>query len=117
MMKATHIAALAAVLAVPSLAFAQDDSRPAGTVGGALGGAAVGAVVGGPVGAVVGAGVGTIVGSSLPSQPSVTYDQPVVVGEELPQTVTVYPVPRYKEYDYAVVNHRRVIVDRATHRV
>jgi len=116
-MKATHIAALAAVLAVPSLAFAQDDSRPAGTVGGALGGAAVGTVVGGPVGAVVGAGVGAIVGSSLPPQPSVVYAQQVVVGEALPETVTLYPVPRYRDYDYAIINNHRVIIDPATHRI
>jgi hypothetical protein len=77
----------------------------------------VGAVVGGPVGAVVGAGVGAIVGSSLPAEPSVTYDQPVVVGQVLPQTVTVYPVPQYKQYEYAIVNQHRVIVDPATHRI
>jgi hypothetical protein len=116
-MKATRIAVLAAVLTVPSLAFGQDDSRPAGTVGGALGGAAVGTVVGGPVGAVVGAGVGAIVGSSLPPQPSVVYDQPVVVGEALPQTVAIYPVPQYQNYDYAIVNHHRVIIDPATRRI
>ena len=116
-MKATCIAVLAAVLAVPSLAFAQDDSRPAGTVGGALGGAAVGTVVGGPVGAVVGAGVGAIVGSSLPAQPSVVYEQPVVVGEPLPQTIAVYPVPQYRNYEYAIVNNHRVIIDPATRRV
>jgi hypothetical protein len=111
-MKAITIAVLTAVLAVPSLAFAQDN-----TVGGAVGGAAVGTAVGGPVGAVVGAGVGAIVGSTLPPQPSVVYDQPVVVGEALPQTIEVYPVPQYQNYDYAIVNHHRVIVDRATHRI
>ena len=69
-MKTLRIAVLAAAVAVPSLAFAQDQQTnpppPVGGVGGALGGAAVGGVVGGPVGAVVGAGVGLIVGSSLP---------------------------------------------------
>ena len=116
-MKALCIAALAAVVAVPSAAYAQDDNRAVGGVGGALGGAAVGTAVGGPVGAVVGAGVGAIVGSSLPAQPSVTYDQPVVVGEALPETVTVYPVPRYTQYDYAVVNNQRVIIDPRTRRI
>ena len=115
-MRTLSLVAIAAALAIPSIAHAQDD-RAIGTVGTTVGGAAVGAVVGGPVGAVVGAGVGAIVGSSLPPEPSVTYDRPVVVGEELPNTVTLYPVPRYTEYDYAVVNHRRVIVDRGTHRV
>ena len=116
-MKTLHIAVLAAAVAVASLAFAQDDNRPVGGVGGALGGAAVGAVVGGPVGAVVGAGVGAIVGSSLPAQPSVVYSQPVVVGQELPQTVTVYPVPQQRQYEYAIINNHKVIVEPATRRI
>jgi hypothetical protein len=95
----------------------QDDNRAVGGVGGALGGAAVGTVVGGPVGAVVGAGVGAIVGSSPPAQPSVTYTQPVVLGEALPQTVTVYPVPQYRQYDYAIINNHKVIIDPQTRRV
>jgi hypothetical protein len=40
-----------------------------------------------------------------------------VVGEVLPQTVTVYPVPQYRQYDYAIVNNHRVIIDPATRRV
>jgi hypothetical protein len=117
-MKIFGVAALAALaVAIPSVAFAQDDNRAADGIGGALGGAAVGTVVGGPVGAVVGAGVGAIVGSSLPWQPSVVYDRPVVVGEALPDTITVYPVPRYRDYDYAIVNSHRVIIDPHTRRV
>jgi hypothetical protein len=111
------LAMIAVALAIPTVANAQDDNRAAGGVGGALGGAAVGTVVGGPVGAVVGAGVGAIVGSSLPQQPSVVYDGPVVVGDPLPQTVVIYPVPQYPDYDYAVVNKHRVIVDRGSHRI
>jgi hypothetical protein len=65
-------------------------------------------VIGGPVGAVVGA----IAGSTLPQEPSVVYQGPIVLGEELPSTITVYPVPRYTEYRYAVVDNQRVIVDR-----
>jgi hypothetical protein len=118
-MKTLRIAVLMAAVAVPSLAFAQDQqtNQPAGTVGGVVGGAAVGAVVGGPVGAVVGAGVGAIVGSSLPAQPSVVYSGPVVIGQPLPETVTVYPVPRYSQYEYAVVNNQRVIIDARTRRI
>ena len=78
-----------------------------------VGGAAVGAVVGGPVGAVVGAGIGAIVGSSLPAQPSVVYRG----GQPLPETITVYPVPRYSQYEYAVINNQRVIIDARTRRV
>jgi hypothetical protein len=88
LIKTLRIAVLAAAATVRSLVFAQDDNRAVGGTGGALGDAAVGAVVGGPVGAVVGAGVGAIVGSSLPAQPSVTYERPVVVGQVLPDTVT-----------------------------
>ena len=120
-MKTLRIAVLAAAVAVPSLALAQDQQTnpppPVGGVGGAVGGAAVGAVVGGPVGAVVGAGVGGIIGSSLPPQPSVTYTEPVVVGEVLPQTVTVYPVPQYQQYDYTIINNHRVIIDPRTRRI
>ena len=116
-MKALCIAILAAAVSVPSLASAQDDIHAAGGMGGAVGGAAVGAVVGGPVGAVVGAGVGSIVGSSLPAEPSVTYSQPVVVGQVLPETETVYPVPQYRQYDYTIINNHRAIIDPRTRRV
>jgi outer membrane lipoprotein SlyB len=91
------LAMIAVALAIPTAAYAQDDNRPVGGVGGALGGAAVGAAVGGPVGAVVGAGIGTIVGSSLPQEPSVVYNGPIVVGEPLPQSVVIYPLPQYPD--------------------
>jgi hypothetical protein len=41
----------------------------------------------------------------------------VVVGEALPDTVTVYPVPNYDEYSYTVIGKRKVIVDRHTRKV
>jgi hypothetical protein len=41
----------------------------------------------------------------------------VVVGEPLPPTVVLRPVPNYTEYRYAVVNDRRVIVEPRTRRV
>jgi hypothetical protein len=31
--------------------------------------------------------------------------------------VTVYPVPQYAQYDYAVVNQHRVIIDPRTRRI
>jgi Protein of unknown function (DUF1236) len=49
--------------------------------------------------------------------PSVTVPEQVVVGKPLPPTVQLWPVPRYGQYDYAVVNDRRVIVDPGTRRV
>src|SRR6266567_9424907 len=70
-------------------------------------------------------GVGTAVEvpdaviTSIPAErvPSVTVRERVVVGEPLPSTVELRPVPRYSEYRYAVVNDRRVIVDPRTRRV
>ena len=87
-------------------------------------GAATGAIVGGPVGAVVGgvagAAVGTILDPPPPevrtvvieqTTPSIVYEQPIVVGEALPTTVVLHPVPGYETYYYTVVNNERVIVD------
>jgi hypothetical protein len=107
-------AALAATALLPSSGYAQNTG---GALGGAAGGAAVGTVVGGPVGTAVGAGVGAIVGSTLPPQPSVTYDRPLVVGRTMPGTYTYYPVPDSDTYSYVIVNNQRVIVDRRTHRI
>ena len=114
-MKSMVLAVIAATCVVPVAAAYADG--PVGTVGGAVGGAAVGTVVGGPVGTVVGAGIGALVGSSLPPQPSVVYQQPVVVGQALPNSYTYYAVPQYPDYEYIVLNNQRVIVDRRTHRV
>jgi hypothetical protein len=110
---------LAGSFALAPGAFAQE-----GAVSGAAGGAVTGAVVGGPVGAVVGGVAGAAVGTILdppPSEvrtvvvqqttPSVVYQQPVVVGQPLPTTVVLYPVPGYENYYYTVVNNERVIVD------
>ena len=46
--------------------------------------------------------------------PSVTVRERVVVGEPLPATVELRPVPQYTEYRYAYVNDQRVIVDPRT---
>ena len=113
-MKGLSLLVAAAALLTVSSANAQNAG---GAVGGAAGGAAVGAVVGGPVGAVVGGAVGAITGSGLPPQPSVVYQGPVVIGETLPPSVTYYPVPDYDAYGYTVLNGRRVIVERRTHRI
>jgi hypothetical protein len=102
----------------PTIVFAQGS-----TVGGAVGGAAVGAVVGGPVGAVIGAGVGGAVGNAAepPAEvityverdtgPSVTVQERIIVGEPVPATVKLRPVPQHAEFRYAYVNNSRVIVD------
>lgn len=110
---------LAGTALFASTAFAQE-----GTVSGAAGGAATGAVIGGPVGAVVGGVAGAAVGTLLDppppevrtvvieqTTPSVVYEQPIVVGQPLPTTVVLHPVPGYETYYYTVVNNERVIVD------
>lgn len=124
LLMSTVIAALAAPVIAPAAAFAQ-----ASTATGAVGGAAVGAVVGGPVGAVVGGVVGAGVGAAAePPQevrtyvmkerrPSVRMEQEVVVGRQLPPSVTLYDIPQSSEYEYTVVNDRRVIVEPKTRKV
>ena len=117
-MKVYMLATAAALALAPAAAFAQGS-----TVGGAIGGAAVGAVVGGPVGAIVGAGVGGTVGAAAepPAEvvtyvqreniPSVTVKERIVVGEPVPATVELRPVPQHTQFRYAYVNNSRVIVD------
>jgi hypothetical protein len=106
--------AAVALVAIPAAAIAQNAG---GATGGMVGGAAAGAVIGGPIGAVVGGAAGAIVGSSLPPQPSVVYQGEVVVNQPVPETVTVYPIADNRDYDYAVINNERVIVDPRTHMV
>ena len=116
--------AVAIAAMAPTLAFAQ-----ASTATGAVGGAAAGAVVGGPVGAVVGGTVGAAVGAAAEppaevrtyvtreSVPSVRVTEKVVVGEPLPATVVLRPVPSHADYSFAVVNEKRVIVEPKTRKV
>ena len=115
---------IAASLLAASAAFAQST-----TATGAANGARAGGDAAGPLGAAVGGTVGAAIGAavevpdavilSLQGQqvPSVTVPEQVVVGKPLPSTVELWPVPRYDQYDYAVVNDRRVIVEARTRRV
>jgi len=121
----TGVIALSVMM--PVAAFAQ------GAATGAAAGAVGGAVVGGPVGAAVGAGVGAIVGGiSDANRPkfrdhvvhehiqSYPYTGQVVVGAELPGTITYYDVPHefgVTEYRYTVVNNTPVLVDPRSHRI
>lgn len=74
-------------------------------------------------GATVGVGVTTEVPSGVVTYveredvPSVTVREHVVVGEALPSTVELRAIPEYKEYRYAVVNKKRVIVEPSTRKV
>lgn len=114
-------------LTMPVAAYAQ------GVAAGATAGAIGGAVVGGPVGAVVGGVGGAVIGGiSDANRPrfhdyvvrehvrSYAYPGDVVVGSELPGTVTYYDVPReygVTEYRYTIVNNTPVLVDPRTHRI
>lgn len=121
-MKRLAISLVAASLLASSAAFAQST-----TAQGAHEGARAGGEVGGPVGAMVGGTVGAAVGAGLeipnavlggiPRDNSVVIHERVVVGEPLPPTVVLHPVPNYTEYRYAVVNDRRVIVEPRTRKI
>ncbi|MBY3363851.1 DUF1236 domain-containing protein [Rhizobium laguerreae] len=117
----------AGILLASTSAFAQSS-----TVTGAAGGAATGAIVGGPVGAAVGGIVGGVAGSVIDPPPPkvVTYVQhapspttrvvvkeKVVVGQPLPETVVVTPIPDDPKYAYAIVNDQRVIVEPSSRKV
>src|SRR6266700_1612368 len=116
------ISLAAASLLASSAAFAQST-----TAEGAANGSRSGGDIGGPFdakfvvtgGAAVGAGLeipNAILGG-IPRDDSVVIQERVVVGEPLPPTVVLRPVPNYTEYRYAVVNDRRVIVEPRTRRV
>jgi hypothetical protein len=118
---------LAILLAAASLLASSAAIAQSTTEEGARNGARAGGDVGGPVGAMVGGTVGAAVGAGLeipnaslggiPRDDSVVVQERVVVGEPLPPTVVLRPVPNYTQYRYAVVNERRVIVDPHTRRV
>jgi len=121
------VGAAASIMLASTSAFAQSS-----TVTGAAGGAATGAIVGGPAGAAVGGIVGGVAGSLFEPPPPkvVTYVQQVpaptervvvkervVVGQPLPKTVVVTPVPDDPKYAYAIVNEERVIVEPSSRKV
>lgn len=129
-MRVRFVVALLAATAVAPMAHAQ--YAPAD----AAAGAAAGGAVAGPVGAAAGAIVGGTVGAAgdvatgifaPPPPPVVTYveredipsvavEHDIVVGQPLPRTVVLHKVPKY-QYEYAVVNHKRVIVEPRSRRV
>ncbi|MDQ0314143.1 DUF1236 domain-containing protein [Amorphus orientalis] len=129
-------AAAIAVATAGAPALAQDS-----TVTGVAGGAATGAVVAGPPGAVIGAIAGGTIGASMdqaeqasepkahvvkdvPSEvgaytmqrpaPETQLNEPVRIGDPLPQRVEVREVPDYPQYAYANINGQNVVVDAET---
>jgi hypothetical protein len=124
--------AVAAMLALPSLALAQ------GVPGGVERGSRDGERAAGPLGAVVGGVIGGVVGgvngvlgvddrprfrSYVVEQhrPSYQYNEDVRIGAVLPEDgVTYYDVPteyHAHDYRYTVVNGRTVLVDPRTRRI
>ncbi len=123
---------IAALLAAPVLSHAQ------GLIGGAERGANEGGSAAGPVGAIVGGAVGAATGTvggilGLSDRPrfrtyverehvrSYEYNEPLRAGAVLPDSYAYYAVPEEyhvrRDYRYAVINHRPVIVDPVTRRV
>jgi hypothetical protein len=121
-MRLYPIATAIALALAPTVALAQDAATT-----GAVGGAVTGAIVGGPVGAVVGGVAGGAIGASVEPDvrtyvvsknvPSVRVDEEIAVGEVLPSTVVLRPVPKHNKYRFAVVNHQKVIVEPKTRKI
>jgi hypothetical protein len=116
-MRKELIAGVVAAAALwPALAAAQSPAQEGFREGYRAGGP-VGGVVGGTVGAAVefpGDVLGFVTGHPR------RYDrvrEEIVVGEPLPRTVRVYAIPKHRDYAYAYVNDRRVIVNPGTRRV
>jgi len=130
-------AATIAVAAGMAPAMAQD-ATVTGVAGGAATGAVIGgppgAVIGAIVGGTAGASVDTAEGEmkqgqanrahvvkQVPSEvgsytvnnpaPRTNVQQPVRIGEPLPQTVQVVKVPNHPDYAYANINGQTVVVD------
>jgi len=128
MKKIIFAATCVALTAFSANAYADEDA--AITTG--AGGAVTGALIGGPVGAAIGGVVGFTAGAHLnpPPRKVVTYveeqpvptqrvviQEPIVVGEPLPEQVLVEEVPDSDGYAYAYVNDQRVIIDPETRTV
>jgi hypothetical protein len=123
----TLLAAAAIAPAAAQAQYAPADAAAGAAAGGAVAGpvgAAAGAIVGGTVGAASDAATAVFAPPPPPvityvereDVPSVAIEREVVVGEPLPKTVILHRVPKY-HYEYAVVNHKRVIVEPKTRRV
>jgi uncharacterized protein DUF1236 len=51
------------------------------------------------------------------SEPGISIDANISIGGRLPDNVTVMDVPDYDAYSYVVVNKKRVLVEKKTHKV
>jgi hypothetical protein len=107
--------------AIIAASFATTAAAQEGTMSGAAGGAITGAIVGGPIGAALGTAIDPppaevvtyVQAQPVPATP-VIVERQIEVGQPIPETVVLTPVPEYSNYSYAVVNQQRVIVDPQT---
>jgi hypothetical protein len=116
-------------ISIGGAALAQNGGAAAGAATGAVGGAVVGGPVGAVVGGVAGAAIGGMADADRPrfrtyvqerKIPAARVDGDIIVGRELPATVTYYDVPaeyKVQKYRYTVVNNKTVLVDPGTRKV
>jgi hypothetical protein len=116
-MRKELIAGVVAAAALwPAMSYAQSPAQE-GYHEGYREGGPVGGVIGGTVGAAVelpGDILGFVTGHPR------EYDRvrgDIVVGEPLPREVHIYEIPAHREYVYAYVNDRRVLVDPRSRRI
>jgi hypothetical protein len=116
-MRKQVVASLVAAAALwPSISLAQSPAQEGFREGGRVGGP-VGAIVGGTVGAAIELPADVLGFATDHPHRYQRVTEEVVVDEPLPPTVHVYRIPRHRDYVYAYVNDRRVIVEPRTRRV
>lgn len=125
---AASLLALAVTSASAQTAVVTTKEDPSGALAGAGTGAVAGAIVGGPVGAAVGGAIGLAAGAAAtPAETEISYvrsnridpvtiEGELVVGTQIPETVTLREIPQSK-YRYVYVENRPVFVDPTTRQV
>jgi hypothetical protein len=109
-MRASHIAVISAVLAIPTVGYAQDNGATGGPVGGK-----VGSDLNSSSPAQPGPSVGHPYGSPPPAGPTAGSAGSIAPGQVVPQNVPITPRPGGG--GSAVINGRRVLIDPNTNRV
>jgi hypothetical protein len=109
-MRASHIAVIATLLAIPSVAYSQDS----GAVGGPVGGK-VGSDLNSSSPSQSGPSVGHPYGSPPQGGPKAGFAGSLSAGQVVPQNVPITPRPGGT--GSAVIDGRRVLVDPNTNRV
>jgi hypothetical protein len=113
-MRASHIALIAAVLAIPSLGYAQQDNGPVGQGNGPVGGK-VGSDLNLSSKAQPGPSLRSPYGAPYPTGPRAGYSGSIAPGQVVPQNVPVKP--QWGGTGSAFIDGHRVLVDPNTNRV